>query len=87
VLASLWSVDDKSTALLMARFYRSMASGGMPPGEALRDAQIWLRSATAADLSGEFPAVFRDDPDSPPQDDGVPPFGHPFYWAPFVLNG
>jgi CHAT domain-containing protein len=87
VLASLWSVDDKSTALLMARFYRSMVSGGMPPGEALRDAQIWLRSATAADLRDEFPAVFRDDPDPPSQDDGVPPFAHPYHWAPFVLNG
>jgi CHAT domain-containing protein len=87
VLASLWSVDDKSTALLMARFYRSMANGGMPPSEALRDAQTWLRSATAADLRSEFPAVFRDDPDSPLQDDGLPPFGHPYYWAPFVLNG
>lgn len=40
VLASLWSVDDRATSLLMERFYRHMISGGMSPAAALRQAQV-----------------------------------------------
>ena len=40
VLASLWDVDDASTADLMARFYRAMLKEGLPPAAALRRAQI-----------------------------------------------
>jgi CHAT domain-containing protein len=40
VLASLWDVDDASTASLMARFYRAMLKEGLPPAAALRAAQI-----------------------------------------------
>jgi CHAT domain-containing protein len=40
VLASLWDVDDASTAELMARFYRAMLQQGLRPAAALRAAQI-----------------------------------------------
>ena len=40
VLASLWDVDDASTADLMARFYRAMFKQGLRPAAALRAAQI-----------------------------------------------
>ena len=40
VLASLWSVDDRATSLLMERFYRHMISGRMSPAAALRQAQV-----------------------------------------------
>ena len=48
VVASLWSVDDASTAMLMTRFYRNLKS--MPRDEALRAAQADLMhdSGTAA---------------------------------------
>ena len=65
VLASLWKVDDRATALLMARFYanwlgrattaREIDGARYAPGEplpklaALREAQEWLRSLTTAD--------------------------------------
>jgi CHAT domain-containing protein/Flp pilus assembly protein TadD len=39
VLASLWGVSDRSTALLMKRFYENLRSG-KPKDEALRAAQI-----------------------------------------------
>lgn len=39
VVASLWSVDDRATSVLMQRFYRHMISGGMSPAAALRQAQ------------------------------------------------
>ncbi len=65
VIASLWKVDDKATALLMARFYsnwlgrtgsereidgvRYSAGRPLPKLAALREAQAWLRSLTVAD--------------------------------------
>ena len=39
VLASLWQVDDESTAELMKRFYRAHLRDGQPVGAALRTAQ------------------------------------------------
>jgi CHAT domain-containing protein len=49
VLASLWEVDDSSTAVLMRSFYRALRAGA-PKAEALRRAQLELlrRSPTAA---------------------------------------
>jgi|RhiMethySRZTD1v2_1073278.scaffolds.fasta_scaffold11797_3 Uncharacterized protein conserved in bacteria len=40
VMTSLWAVEDKATADLMARFYEGMWRKGMTPAEALRQAQI-----------------------------------------------
>jgi CHAT domain-containing protein/tetratricopeptide (TPR) repeat protein len=42
VVASLWQVDDESTAELMKRFYRAMLKEGRRPADALRTAQIEL---------------------------------------------
>jgi CHAT domain-containing protein len=43
IIASLWSVDDEATALLMERFYTYLR-GGMGKAEALRQAQIDVRA-------------------------------------------
>lgn len=40
VLASLWSVDDRTTSKLMPRFYHYMLKEGKSPAVALRQAQI-----------------------------------------------
>jgi len=40
VVASLWKVDDRATAILMADFYRSMLQQGMTPAAALRSAKL-----------------------------------------------
>ncbi len=40
VVTSLWSVKDKETAILMGKFYEKMLQQNLPPGEALRAAQI-----------------------------------------------
>jgi CHAT domain-containing protein/Tfp pilus assembly protein PilF len=42
VAASLWEVDDESTAELMKRFYRAMLKDGRRPADALRAAQLEL---------------------------------------------
>ena len=40
VVASLWKVDDRATAALMAEFYQSMLQEGMSPAAALRAAKL-----------------------------------------------
>jgi CHAT domain-containing protein/uncharacterized protein HemY len=90
VVATLWSVADESTALLMREFYRLRTSDqSMTKAEALRQAQIALltgrlRGGVAAargvrtNPSASTPA-FKSDPDRP--------YAHPYFWAPFLLMG
>ena len=40
VVASLWKVDDRATAILMAEFYKGMLQKGMTPSAALRAAKL-----------------------------------------------
>jgi CHAT domain-containing protein/tetratricopeptide (TPR) repeat protein len=42
VVVSLWDVEDKSTAELMSRFYQGHLTAGLPPAQALRQAQLSL---------------------------------------------
>jgi len=56
VVASLWSVSDMSTALLMTKFYQNVTTLWQEPGTqasiapALQAAQCWLRDATKQEL-------------------------------------
>jgi CHAT domain-containing protein len=50
VIGTLWSVDDASTALLMARFYELTVLQELRPASALREAQRWLRDLSTAQL-------------------------------------
>jgi len=43
IVASLWQVQDRSTAELMTRFYQGMLSEGLTPAAALRQAQLAVR--------------------------------------------
>ena len=43
LLATLWEVDDKSTAIVMERFYENWRKKGMSKPEALRQAQLALK--------------------------------------------
>lgn len=44
VVVSHWSVQDRATAELMARFYRGLLAERLPPAAALRAAQLSIRS-------------------------------------------
>jgi CHAT domain-containing protein/tetratricopeptide (TPR) repeat protein len=50
VVSTLWSVNDVSAAILISDFYRRYLIEGKQVAVALREAQLWLRSATTADL-------------------------------------
>jgi CHAT domain-containing protein len=50
VIGSLWQVDDRATALLMAKFYELHLAKGRTPSAALKEAQYWLRDATRGEL-------------------------------------
>jgi CHAT domain-containing protein len=42
VVSSVWNVDDRASAQLMARFYEAMLTKRLSPASALRDAQLSL---------------------------------------------
>jgi CHAT domain-containing protein/uncharacterized UPF0146 family protein len=86
VMASLWLVNDASTALMMQQFYTHLAKG-MTKAEALKTVQQNF-------IDGKFTAK-----DAPKRSDIVVTavngnrqpqsrsFTHPYYWAPFILIG
>jgi hypothetical protein len=101
VCLSLWNVDDRSTALLMRRFYANLLgarpglSQPMPKAQALAEAKIWLRNLDADDVDRALAALERGGkrplanptPGKPSTTAKVRPYDHPYYWAAFVLVG
>jgi CHAT domain-containing protein len=86
VVSSLWPLNDLSTMLLMERFYRAHLVEDLAPAAALREAQLWLRDATAEELQKRLREAILN----PPGDYEWPtlkPFAHPYYWAGFIFSG
>jgi CHAT domain-containing protein len=102
VVASLWSVADVSTAMLMVRFYHYWQEEGLEPVYALRAAQRWVRDTTnqeKADYFGQFVLGSKTSmPDTAAAEffseamlskGGLEArsFAHPFWWGAFYLTG
>jgi CHAT domain-containing protein len=103
VIASMWSVFDLSTALLMPRIYQLWIRDGVAPHQALRQAVKWLREQTAADLATSFEAARAHAADGGGEDyeqaseawqhfayDYAPedrPYAHAAFWAAFTYTG
>ena len=86
VIASLWSVDDLSTMILLARFYNLWRKDGLVTAVALRQAQQWVRDTTSQQKAQYFketnPDLFQSLIRLPPHY-----FAHPFHWAAFSYIG
>lgn len=95
VLATLWSVSDESTSMLMSEFYRIRKE--MPvTGKAGA-----IQSVQKQFIEGKLKVgltraeIFRPKAGSGAGTAGLPkfvfdpnkPFAHPYYWSPFVLIG
>lgn len=98
VLATQWSVDDASAALVMGQFYRERAALISTPAECLQRSQQWLRNLTVADLmtllremrghpgpAGELASTVRSRLRG--RDGHERPYAHPYYWAGFITAG
>ncbi len=71
--ASLWNVDDESTAELLIRFYRHLLDG-KSKDDALRAAQMELIWGPIEIVQEDGTVVERD-------------FSAPYHWAAFQLIG
>ncbi len=98
VMASLAQVSDIGTKELMLMFYQiKKKQPELPKGEALRQAQLLLlrgKNKAQESKSGEKGLVklVREEHTGvaglkPFKKDEKAPFGHPYYWSPFILIG
>ena len=98
VVASLWQVQDRATAALMAKFYHELWAKKRPPLEALREAQLFVyrhpeQIEALAGLRGvpDLKKALEVDPWPVPQvlvpTAGGPARTPPRLWAAFFLSG
>jgi CHAT domain-containing protein len=99
LLVTQWPVDERTTYLLMCKFYELLLAGN-DPATALQRAQWYLRTLRVEDVSRLLTSFLADHPHlpSPLQADlrhwkrqlqtlpaASQPFADPYFWAPFIL--
>ena len=102
-IASLWSVSDLSTMLLLTKFYDLWREHHLPPDQALRKAQIWLRDMTNREKLADFKSNSQSVDGLKTSSENAEflrnrimdldanrddrSFAHPFHWAAFYYTG
>jgi CHAT domain-containing protein len=90
VMASLWKVDDASTAHLMSSFYKNLRT--RTKVEALRQAQLeMIRGKVSRELLaqrgvGGVGKLGQAATAKSPSQNSIS-VSHPYFWAPFILVG
>jgi CHAT domain-containing protein len=88
VIASLWSVSELSTMLLLTRFYHLWRKDGVEPAIALRQAQQWLRDASPAAIVAHCATFIPDlDQQKELKRSLKLDYSHPFHWSAFSYTG
>jgi len=102
VIASLWSIADYTTALVMMKLYENIFQHGQTKSSALRNAQLWLMNLTAGEALRLLRAkeetlqfserIAREDVTPlrraiSLEDPDARPFSHPYSWAGYQLFG
>lgn len=93
VIASLWQVEDRSTSLLMQKFYSQLAQSSpdqpVPISQALREAQRSMIDGQSNDGNSiaRAPDATVTIEDEATHSTSAPDYSHPYYWAPFILIG
>jgi CHAT domain-containing protein len=102
IIASLWAVNDLSTAMLMGQFYENWQGQHLSPPEALRQAQIWLRDTTDEKKFALFNEIYQGQRNTPRlakanarefrkavtfTNPAERKYAHPYYWAGFGYMG
>ncbi|MBD2128996.1 tetratricopeptide repeat protein [Microcoleus sp. ZQ-A2] len=92
-IASLWTVDDGGTQVLMDSFYAALESKGVgqdaqpTKAEALRQAQIALITGDYRALGQQRGLGVQQRIQSRLSPRVASNLSHPYYWAPFILIG
>ena len=99
VMATLWSVNECSTAEFMRLFYKNKIDDKMNKAEAIRQAQLALLDGKVKSIAG-CPKKSEGDTDKNKprrptstkslkayKENPAKPFEHPYYWSPFILYG
>ena len=99
VVATLWPVNDRSTAVLVAEFYRLLLAERKDPATSLAQARGFLRDATALEVAEWFERRYEDSGGTDlaayeaaadlrsGSDPADRPCADPVYWAGFVYVG
>jgi len=93
VVSILWAVSDAATSLLIKHFYQKHLNKGLPPDQALRSAQLWLRDATRQELGETYKSIVRLSQNEAYRelvmdgDPGEKPYATPYFWAAFTFTG
>ncbi len=84
-IASLWSVDDGGTEVLMSQFYALLQQANRSKAETLQQAQIALiRGQENLQMQD---ALIREHNAGDLSRISAQQLTHPYYWAPFILIG